>query len=105
MIPSVSKKRSRCETSLFFIVSIVIFLEVLALINADPVVLSPLQFFPSSMVEDSKILAESRTFFYSVRDEVTRMAILFEVPILDLALAPEENEWIYLKRLQRYDDK
>jgi hypothetical protein len=32
------------------------------------------------------------------------MAILFEVPIVDLALAPEENEWIYLKRLQRYDD-
>jgi hypothetical protein len=32
------------------------------------------------------------------------MAILFEVPIVDLALAPEENEWIYPKRLQRYDD-
>ncbi len=58
------------------------------------------------MVEDSKIFAESFTlaFFYSVRDEVTRMAILFEVPIVDLSLAPEENEWIYPKRLQRYDD-
>jgi hypothetical protein len=39
------------------------------------------------MIENCKIFAE-----YSVRDEVTRMAILFEVSLVDHALAPEENE-------------